>query len=370
MELIDKSNSKILEEYEQFVSESTYGYFSQSLKWCNLKNNWGWDAVISRGADGKIRGTCLVLIKKVPVVGMSILYAPRGPVCDITDKEVLNDLMDGIKELAIKYKSIEFICDPCIEESDEASRKILEEFGFSHERFAKDYETIQTRNNYMLRNIKGKTLDEIMLNFKPDWRNRIRKAPKKGVYCEFHGAEALDDFYPIMMETGERDGFRVRQKEYFERMLNSLGEDMCRLVMCYVDEDGKKIPLSGAIAVQYAGKTAYVYGASANHHRNLYPNYLMQWEMIQWAVKGNCSIYDFQGIPNYTDENSKEYGVYRFKKGFNGEVVTFEGEFTYVYKPLMKKAVALAQGVFRKMNSIRRALKKKKNLSSADNSGE
>ena len=46
-------------------------------------------------------------------------------------------------------------------------------------------------------------------------------------------------------------------------MLNGLGPEHCRLFMCYVDEDGKQIPLSGAVTTQYAGKTCYVYGASA-----------------------------------------------------------------------------------------------------------
>lgn len=370
MEIIDKSNQAVLDEYEKFVSSSTYGYFSQSLKWCGVKNNWDWDAVISRDSDGNIQGACLVLIRKVPIIGKTFLYAPRGPVCNWCDRSVMEDLLLGIKELAAKYKCIEFICDPCVEEWDEDSRKMFEDIGFSHKRFVADFETIQTRNNYMLRDIQGKTLDEIMLGFKPDWRNRIRKAPKKGVYCEFHGTEALDDFYPLMQTTGERDGFQVRPKAYFEKMLNSLGEDMCRLVMCYVDEDGKKIPLSGAIAVQYAGKTAYVYGASANHHRNLYPNYLMQWEMIKWAVEGNCTIYDFQGIPYYTDESKPEYGVYRFKKGFNGEVVTFEGEFVFTFKPALKKMVNLGAAVLKKVRAIKRDMRKKHSPKAADNKSE
>ncbi len=37
-------------------------------------------------------------------------------------------------------------------------------------------------------------------------------------------------------------------------------------------------------------------------------------------------IYDFQGIPFYNDETNPNYGVNKFKKGFNGEVVTYEGE--------------------------------------------
>ena len=41
--------------------------------------------------------------------------------------------------------------------------------------------------------------------------------------------------------------------------------------------------------------------------------------MINWALEGKNYIYDFQGIPFYNDETNPNYGVYKFKKGFNGE---------------------------------------------------
>lgn len=47
MEIINKSDEKLLAEYEQFASTSKYGNFMQSLKWPKVKDNWGWDAVIS-----------------------------------------------------------------------------------------------------------------------------------------------------------------------------------------------------------------------------------------------------------------------------------------------------------------------------------
>ncbi|WP_295154269.1 peptidoglycan bridge formation glycyltransferase FemA/FemB family protein [uncultured Ruminococcus sp.] len=354
MEIIDKKNKELLKEYESFAKNSEYGNFMQSLRWPKVKENWGWDAVISRGADGKIRGTCLVIIKHIPIFPTTFLYAPHGPVCDWSDKEVMTDLFEGIKVLAKKYKAYQFMWDPPFEEKERDRSKLITDMGFSHIDDAPELTTIQARNNYMLRNIKGKTADEVMQSFKPDWRNRIRKGPKKGVYCEICGTEALDDFYPMMEATGIRDGFSIRGKDYFVKFIEGLGKDHCHLFMCYVDEDGKKIPLSGAVTTQYAGKTCYVYGASANHHRNLYPNYLMQWTMINWALEGNCEIYDFMGIPFYKDETNPNYGVYKFKKGFNGEVVTYAGEYFYTFRPIMKKIVDFAEKVYMDMHERKR----------------
>jgi len=61
------------------------------------------------------------------------------------------------------------------------------------------------------------------------------------------------------------------------------------------------------------------------------PNYLMQWNMIKWAIESQCDIYDFMGIPHCDEENHSNYGVYRFKKGFNGEIVKYAGEFDYIF---------------------------------------
>ena len=159
---------------------------------------------------------------------------------------------------------------------------------------------------------------------------------------------ALDEFLPIMQVTGERDGFSTRPKAYFERMLDALGENV-RLYMAYYNG----VAVSGAITTQYANKTCYVYGASDNNHRNVMPNYLVQWEMICWAIDNGCTVYDFQGVSGNLDENSPHYGLYRFKKGFNGTLDELAGEFDLEFKPLTAKLID-------KLIDIKEALQRKR----------
>ena len=75
------------------------------------------------------------------------------------------------------------------------------------------------------------------------------------------------------------------------------------------------------------------------------PNYLMQWEMIRWAVETGCTLYDFQGVSGNLDENSPMYGLYRFKKGFHGQLDEYAGEWTYTYRPVTGKLVDLAMAM-------------------------
>lgn len=193
--------------------------------------------------------------------------------------------------------------------------------------------TIQCRNNYVL-DIDGRSEEELLGSFKSKCRYNIRLANRKGVTCKVYGKERLSDFCSLMEETKERDGFDMRTEGYFARMMDSLGEH-CRLYLC--EYQGQA--LSGAICVQYGGRTTYLYGASTSVHREVMPNYLMQWEMIRWAVEGGCRIYDFGGVPHWYDPDHPNNGVYRFKTGFNGRLEIYAGEFTQVYARRYKKAM-------------------------------
>ena len=341
-EFLNKNDYEQREEYEKFVLNHQNGNFMQSLKWTGVKNNWEYEAVIVR-KDGVIKGTALVLIRELPLIKKTFLYSPHGPVCDYKDKETLLELTQAIEMLRQKYDSFEAVIDPCITENDTAEIDIFKDIGYAFRENAPELSTIQARNNYVLK-INGRSKDELFESFHKKWRYNIRLALRKGVECRICGTEDLDDFYSLMIETGKRDGFCIRGREYFERMLENLGEH-CRLYICYYNG----CPVSGAISVQYAGKTCYVYGASTEQHRNVMPNYLMQWNMICWAVESGCQLYDFQGIPFYKDESHQNYGVYRFKKGFSGEVMTYAGEFSLCYNRSVKFSIELFGKIYRRI---------------------
>ena len=333
-------NSKNAGDYERFVEAHENGSFMQSLAWANVKVNWDGEAVISRDERGKIRGACLVLIRKIPIVGCAFLYAPRGPVCEYSDGEALRDIMAGIDVLAKKHRAFAMMCDPPLD--DELNIAAMERAGFSYREVPEERQ-IQCRFNYVLE-LDGKTLSEIRAGFKSEYRNRISKAQRRGAWCEELCGEAaiggLGDFYELMIQTGRRDGFPIRAKEYFAQFLRALGEH-ARLYMCYAEIGGVKTPLSGAIAVNYGKRSVYVYGASSDNNRELYPSYLMQWTMISAAQERGCSVYDFGGIPFYRDSSRREYGMYRFKKGFGGKIATYAGQFFKVYRPFLERAASI-----------------------------
>jgi lipid II:glycine glycyltransferase (peptidoglycan interpeptide bridge formation enzyme) len=74
------------------------------------------------------------------------------------------------------------------------------------------------------------------------------------------------------------------------------------------------------------------------------PTYLLQYEAMRWAAKAGCSEYDLWGVPD-ADEDALEaqfskrsdglWGVYRFKRGFGGEVKRTTGVYAKVLRPAL-----------------------------------
>ena len=317
-------NDQTLREYEEFVQSCPKGNFAQSVLWAKQKPMWTWKAIAVRGDDGKIKGTLAVLIRKVPGLPYTLMYGCRGPVCDPADQETIRELLQGAKLLAKQYKSYVIKLDPDIPSSNTQFRDFMLGQGFRLKDGGKNFEAIQPKYVFRL-NVEGKTEEEIMAGFHQKGRYNIRLTERKGVEVKICGKEMVPEFARIMLETGVRDGFVTRQPEYFAQMLDNLGEH-CRLYMAF--SEGQ--PIAGTLAIHYGDKVWYLYGASSNEHRNLMPNYLLQWRMIQWAIETGCRVYDFRGVSGDLSEDNPLYGLYKFKKGFGGDFTEFVGEMDLV----------------------------------------
>ena len=191
-----------------------------------------------------------------------------------------------------------------------------------------------------------------MAAFHSKTRYNLRLSARKGVTVRLCGKEMLPEFSRLMQETGNRDGFITRPESYFAAMLDSLG-DKARLYMAFWEDK----PIAGTLAVHYGNKVWYLYGASSNEHRNVMPNYQLQWAMIQWALETHCDIYDFRGVSGDLTPDNPLYGLYLFKKGFGGDLVEFCGEFEMVYNKgadlLINKGLSAARALRRKLKMLR-----------------
>ncbi|MEG2348636.1 MAG: peptidoglycan bridge formation glycyltransferase FemA/FemB family protein [Clostridia bacterium] len=357
MPVLDKSNQELIKKYENFVKNFEGSNLMQSINWSKVKNNWDFEAVYVE-RNGNIVGSMLILIQKIPFKNYTFMYSPRGPVCNINNLEIMDELLKEVDILAKKYKAFMFKFDPAIKYDESIINKYKEKgFKIYGKNSDKD-KLIQPLNDAVL-DIDLKTEELLLKNFTEKTRYNIRLSLRKGVEVYYSNSkEDLKTFYEIYKVTTIRDNIGCRPFEYFERMLDAYSKDEIRIYIAKHEND----KLSAAIATNYGSELFYLYGASSNIKRNLMPNYAMQWEMIKWGLETGCKKYNFGGILNLNQNN----GLYKFKIGFckvEG-IIEYIGEINKVYNKfvyfIFAKGLPIIKKIKRQIRNASRKINKKK----------
>ncbi len=186
-------------------------------------------------------------------------------------------------------------------------------------------------------------------------RYNIRLAEKKGVSLRVGKLEDLGMLYKMYAETSVRDGFVIRDEDYYKTVWQSfmaggqseiVNRKHLHLAQVQVSEmplaepliaevDGE--PVAAIFVFYFAGRAYYVYGMSRKVHREKMPTYLLQWEAMKRAKAKGCTVYDLWGAPEVFDESDSMWGVYRFKEGLGGKVVRTLGAWDFAPSPLWYK---------------------------------
>jgi lipid II:glycine glycyltransferase (peptidoglycan interpeptide bridge formation enzyme) len=184
--------------------------------------------------------------------------------------------------------------------------------------------------------------DDILARMKSKTRYNIRLAGRKDVVVK--ASADVEAYYNMMEITGQRDEFGVHSLAYYQRayeLFHPLG--LCELFIA----EYEGTPLAGLMVFAHGERAWYFYGASTNQERNRMPTYPIQWEAIRWARARGCTLYDLWGVPDYPEETLEAefterseglWGVYRFKRGFGGEVKRAIGVWDRVYRPSLYRA--------------------------------
>ncbi len=346
MEILLKEN---YQEYEEYLQKNDRAMFLQSTKWAKVKDLFINKIIIQRDKNGNINASMSVLIRKLPFLPYSIMYCPRGPVCDSNNKDILSSLLNDAKQLANQYNCYTLKLDPNIPKDDQEFINIMKDLGCSINFKGDSFSgSIQPSVVYHL-SINGRNSDELFSHFPYKTRYAIKSAIKSGIVIKKVGKEKLNEFYSLLLETSKRDHFTVRPISYFEKMMDNLGQHLNLYIAYY-----ESIPISSAILISYGNRSLHLYGASSNLHRDKMPNYLMQWEMMNYAIENNIQIYDFGGIAAVQDQSNPLYGLFMFKRKFRGEVVEYVGEIEFILKPIINKIVNFAFNTRKKILNIKK----------------
>jgi len=353
----------MLTNWNEIISALPHPHILQSREWAAVKSRYGWKAtpVIWLEKDGEFE-TCLgsevnvgesepvaaaLLLRRKMLFGANVMYAPKGPLLSDWGHEVLRvRVLQDLKKIAHQAKAIFIKIDPDVvvgrgvpgqegSEEDPLGADIHTEWQAMGWRFSPDQ--IQYRNTVLVD--LTATEDDILGRMKSKTRYNIRLASRKGVTVRVGDQEDLGMLYKMYAETSLRGGFAIRGEEYYRSVWEIFapsGVEVCPgsapiAEPLIAEVEGEAV--AGAVVFRFGQRAWYLHGMSAVTQREKMPAHLVQWEAMRWAKEAGCTVYDMWGAPNVFEENDPMWGVYRFKRGFGGEVSRTIGAWDLPLRP-------------------------------------
>lgn len=293
-------------------------------------------------------------------------------------------------------------------QKDELMEK-FKELGYIHNGFYIDQDKkkdLEPRWISVL-DIKDKTMDELLKNMRSSTKWRINNSKKNCLTIIEADENNLFEFKNLMKHTAERREFIDRPLSYYENMFKVLKKenlvkvllveinfqklkefseeelnknkerlkeiegntkkagqikeleleqtrlvDKIKLLNDTINEYGDKKIIAGGWYMLYGREIIYLFGASYKAFMKYNSQYLLQYEMINYAVENGYEAFNFYGIDGNFNEDSKGYGLFDFKRGFNACVHELVGEFDLVISKKTYKLYKFCFGCYKKLKNI------------------
>lgn len=386
-------------EFDQFAIKHQCATFFQSSHWAGVKDNWQ-PLYTGIYQDKVLVGVCLVL-KRNLVLKYNFMYAPRGPLLDFNNKELLSFYLDNLKKLAKEHSAIALTIDPYVKRASYSMQKamknkaeinyddnlltVFENHGFKHKGFSKDMrDTIQPRYQpVILLNTEGLSTYEKSRGFKNG-----QKANEGNVKIKRIDLDNINEFVEVIEKTEEAKNISLRGENYFTKLLKNYG-DHSLVSIAYLDleaelqslisrkEDMKKrlenptikagrrreyesqlnnilketnyieekleelgntVNIAGLLALYNGSKAELLYAGMDRDFMKYLGSNLNYVDAVNWALENNCDYLYFGGSSGYLDE-----GIDRFKATFDPTLEEYLGEFIFVNKQTLNYLFEKAQ---------------------------
>lgn len=377
-------------EFNNFVTKHYTNNFFQSIKTKNRYDKEGVNNfLVGVKKDNKVIAAALIVENGAQFMGKKVYEAYKGFILDYQDKELIKFMTEEVTKFLKEKNALRLVIDPYVPNvSRDTDANIvdgvdnrwldgyLKELGYKQ-----NPDGAQVKWCYCL-DINGRDSKELFSSFKSNTRNYINKTLNKfKLNVRTLDKSQLDEFKQITSDTCDRRSFADKSLEYYENMYDAFGEDVifqiCELnVKEYIntmeeenkeyerkvnelsdsssnkkkkeelrknislndkrleearkiqEDKGDIIPLSAAMFMLYGDEIVYLFSGSYAEYMSFYGQYRLQWEIIKYAADNGYRKYNFYGIRDVFNPKGKDYGVYEFKKGFNGYVEELLGSYT------------------------------------------
>lgn len=386
------------EEFQTFLDNHPNRTFLQTPEMAKVRSSFGYTPYfVGIKKDNELLAATMMGSKKTHF-GFNEFYAPRGLLVDYENEEVLKFFTESLKTFIKAKKGYVLRIDPYYITKEKNIDGVDVENGINHSIGIKNLKNVgfkKCSDSYQQLDLLfaldlGDSIEELSGRFRPNTRNMIKKASELPVIIREASFEELQTVKDLIDETGERKNFHTRNLNYYELlhqhfspkneikfMLGEIDVNECinkRKEIIKELEDNKtkikkeskqkehqlkidkekellesleqlkpnkhgKAIVSAGVYILYSDELVYLFSGNKKEYMQFGASYLMQWEMMQYAIKNNFRKYNFYGI----NSTSKKDGGYLFKRGFTGYVEELIGDYElkisgyYYIQKLIKK---------------------------------
>lgn len=268
--------------------------------------------------------------------------------------------------------------------------------GYKHHGFTRGIDlTRECRWMYVIP-LEGHTEDSLLASFERNARRSVQRTIKYKIYTKELDESNVDEFIRVAVATGERRGFEVRSADYYRdllRIFGSRGHAMFLSAVINLDyyletlhedaaseqaviddcneklaknpdsskitkrkavseevlasytkrieeaeklkaERGTELALSSSVFFVNKNEIMCLLAGVYEEYKQFASPFALHWQMMKYGMEHGIKRYNLYGISGIFDESADDYGVYLFKKEFNGEVIELLGEFEVQLSPM------------------------------------
>ena len=366
-----------LAEWDTWTVDAPGGHVYQSRAWAEHRRASGWKPRFLVTEDG---GRVLALTRPWPAIGGGSAYLPRGPVPGepAAGPVALAERQIAVAEALARAGMDVVAADPEVRASDEAFRTRIRAAGF------RQIEEIQpSRHRISLPIDHGVEEGAVFEGLSKSTRQRVRGAERDSVVVVRHDAKmiggdagegfaiatepasaALDRFYDLLLETGERRRFTFGPRSDFVAWWRAAFEAGHLVYLEARVGDGPGVgrgpvqSLAGLILYRHGGRLSTVHSGDHADTRADHPGalHLLRWRAIQLAIREGCEEIDLGGVDvagarDEPGEGDPLHGLYQHKRGFGGSWLELTGAHERVFD---SRGYALGRVIARLARVVRR----------------
>ncbi len=384
-------------EYQTFWEKTPNNHFMQSYEWgqaCKKNRDQIPCYVGLKDDKNKLVAAALLLKKKTPL-NMCYFYAPRGFTMDFSNKKVLTEFTNNLKEYLKEENAIYLKLDPPLmyQEIDTEGNKIEDgknnyeiynnfiNLGYKHKGFNKLYEGNQPRYTFRTYYNKYSSFEEVEKTFSKSFSRPIKRSYNYDL--EVYKSNEVKTFHDLIQLISSKDGFTAYSYNYYKNVYEELSKkgyvkvynvkiNPSKLIEKFTTDlkkeknDDRKAKIQKDIDYfkELPNQNEYTCASlictySATGAWSLYigndevASYTgtvnrLYYEFMKDAYEEKYEYADLFGVvgdPNTKYKNLA--GIFEYKRKIGGELIEFIGEFDLINKPFWYKVLPTLLKIYR-----------------------